>query len=54
MTRKEARSHAGDFDRMNEVYRCHVRDAPPARATVRVSALPSGALVEISAVALAS
>ena len=43
----------GDFQGMNEVYRRHVGDVPPARATLEVSALPSGALVEIEAVALA-
>ncbi len=42
-----------DFQGMNEVYRKHVGDVPPARATVEVSALPSGALLEIDAVALA-
>ena len=42
-----------DFQGMNEVYRRHVGDVPPARATIEVSALPSGALVEIEAVALA-
>jgi 2-iminobutanoate/2-iminopropanoate deaminase len=42
-----------DFAGMNEVYRRHVGDVPPARATVEVSRLPSGALVEIEAVALA-
>jgi 2-iminobutanoate/2-iminopropanoate deaminase len=42
-----------DFAGMNEVYRRHVGDVPPARATVEVSALPSGALVEIDAIALA-
>jgi 2-iminobutanoate/2-iminopropanoate deaminase len=42
-----------DFQGMNEVYREHVGDVPPARATVEVSALPSGALVEIDAIALA-
>ena len=41
-----------DFQGMNEVYRGHVGEVPPARATVEVSALPSGALVEIEAVAL--
>jgi len=41
----------GDFAAMNEVYARHVGDRPPARATVEVSALPSGALVEIEAVA---
>ncbi|HVD50178.1 MAG TPA: Rid family detoxifying hydrolase [Gaiellaceae bacterium] len=43
----------GDFAGMNEVYARHVGDAPPARATIEVSALPSGAKVEIEAIALA-
>ena len=43
----------GDFVAMNEVYARHVGDRPPARATIEVSALPSGAKVEIEAVALA-
>ena len=43
----------GDFAAMNEVYARHVGDRPPARATVEVSALPSGAKVEIEAIALA-
>ena len=42
-----------DFQGMNEVYRRHVGDVPPARATVEVAGLPGGALVEIEAVALA-
>ena len=42
----------GDFPAMNEVYGQHVGPVPPARATVEVAALPSGALVEIEAVAL--
>jgi 2-iminobutanoate/2-iminopropanoate deaminase len=42
-----------DFQGMNDVYRQHVEDVPPARATVEVSGLPSGALVEIEAIALA-
>jgi 2-iminobutanoate/2-iminopropanoate deaminase len=41
----------GDFQGMNEVYARHVGDSPPARATVEISALPSGAKVEIEAVA---
>ncbi|HEY7692416.1 MAG TPA: Rid family detoxifying hydrolase [Gaiellaceae bacterium] len=41
-----------DFQAMNDVYRKHVGDVPPARATLEVSALPSGALVEIDAIAL--
>jgi 2-iminobutanoate/2-iminopropanoate deaminase len=42
----------GDFQAMNEVYARHAGGTPPARATVEVSALPSGAKVEIEAVAL--
>jgi 2-iminobutanoate/2-iminopropanoate deaminase len=42
-----------DFQAMNEVYRQYVGELPPARATVEVSALPAGALVEIDAIALA-
>ena len=41
----------GDFAGMNEVYVRHVGDRPPARSTIGISALPSGALVEIEAVA---
>jgi 2-iminobutanoate/2-iminopropanoate deaminase len=40
-----------DFAGMNEVYARHAGGAPPARSTVEVSRLPSGALVEIEAVA---
>lgn len=40
-----------DFGAMNEVYAQHVGDLPPARSTVEISGLPSGALVEIEAVA---
>jgi len=40
-----------DFAAMNEVYARHVGDRPPARSTVEVSRLPSGALVEIEAIA---
>jgi len=42
-----------DFPGMNEVYKKHVGDQPPARSTVEVARLPSGALVEIEAIALA-
>ena len=41
----------GDFAAMNEVYARWVGDRPPARSTVEVSALPSGARVEIEAIA---
>jgi 2-iminobutanoate/2-iminopropanoate deaminase len=43
----------GDFQGMNEVYARHVGAQPPARSTVEVAKLPSGALVEIEAIALA-
>lgn len=43
----------GDFAAMNEVYARHVGERPPARSTVEVAKLPSGALVEIEAVAVA-
>jgi 2-iminobutanoate/2-iminopropanoate deaminase len=41
----------GDFAAMNEVYARHVGASPPARSTVEVAALPSGAKVEIEAIA---
>jgi len=44
-------ANLADFQGMNEVYARHVGDSPPARATIEVSALPSGALVEIDAIA---
>jgi len=40
-----------DFAGMNEVYARRVGDRPPARSTVEVARLPSGALVEIDAIA---
>ena len=40
-----------DFAAMNEVYAKHVGPDFPARATVQIGALPSGALVEIAVVA---
>ena len=43
----------GDFGGMNEIYARHVGEQPPARATIEVSALPSGAKVEIEAIATA-
>jgi 2-iminobutanoate/2-iminopropanoate deaminase len=41
-----------DFAGMNEVYRRHVGDVPPARSTVPIgAALPDGALLEVEAIA---
>ena len=47
-------ANLADFAAMNEVYARHVGEQPPARATVEVSGLPSGALIEIEAVAIAA
>ena len=40
-----------DFAAMNAVYARHVGDRPPARSTIGISQLPSGARVEIEAIA---
>ncbi len=42
-----------DFQAMNEVYGRRIGESPPARATLEVSKLPSGAKVEIEAIAVA-
>jgi 2-iminobutanoate/2-iminopropanoate deaminase len=42
-----------DFQGMNEVYARRIGEPPPARATIEVSKLPSGAKLEIEAIALA-
>ncbi len=41
----------GDFAAVNENYGGYFKEAPPARSTVQVAALPRGARVEIEAVA---
>ncbi len=43
-----------DFPEVNRTYASYFTDAPPARATVQVGALPLGARVEIDMVALAA
>ena len=43
-----------DFDKVNEVYKRHFSDPPPARSTFQVAALPRGARVEIEAIAVRS
>jgi 2-iminobutanoate/2-iminopropanoate deaminase len=40
-----------DFGAMNEVYARHVGEPYPARATVQIGALPSGARIEVEVVA---
>ena len=42
-----------DFAAVNEEYGRYFPDAPPARATVQVAALPKSAKVEIEAIAIA-
>jgi 2-iminobutanoate/2-iminopropanoate deaminase len=42
-----------DFQAVNEIYASYFTQAPPARSTVQVSALPKGARVEIEAIAVA-
>lgn len=42
----------GDFARVNAIYGDAFVVDPPARATVQVSALPKGAVVEIDAIAV--
>jgi 2-iminobutanoate/2-iminopropanoate deaminase len=44
-------SDLDDFQGMNEVYAAKIGDRPPARSTFQVAKLPSGALVEIEAIA---
>ncbi len=41
----------GDFQVVNQTYAKRFSNAPPARATVQVAALPKGARVEIDAIA---
>src|SRR5438093_1033198 len=42
-----------DFQAVNEIYGSYFKQAPPARSTVQVPALPKGARIEIEAVAMA-
>jgi 2-iminobutanoate/2-iminopropanoate deaminase len=44
-------SDLGDFQKVNSIYAEKFGEVAPARATVEVSRLPKGALVEIDAVA---
>jgi 2-iminobutanoate/2-iminopropanoate deaminase len=43
-----------DFQTVNEIYASYFNQAPPARSTVQVPALPKGARVEIEAIAVAN
>jgi len=43
----------GDFQSVNEIYGSYFKQAPPARSTVQVAALPKGARVEIETIAVA-
>ena len=44
----------GEFPRMNAIYERFFRAPAPARATVEVSGLPKGVVVEIDAIAIRS
>lgn len=44
----------GNFQEVNSAYGSFFNDAPPARATIQVAALPLGACVEIEAIATTS
>lgn len=41
-----------EFANMNRVYATYFKEAPPARTTVQVAALPRNAKIEISAIAM--
>jgi 2-iminobutanoate/2-iminopropanoate deaminase len=41
-----------DFQTVNEIYASYFNQAPPARSTVQVPALPRGARIEIEAIAV--
>ena len=45
-------TNLSDFQGMNSVYAERVGAIPPARSTIEVAALPSGAIVEIESIAL--
>lgn len=45
-------ANMSDFSTVNAIYGQAFADAPPARSTVEVAALPLGGLVEIEAIAL--
>ena len=42
-----------DFQAVNEIYASYFKQAPPARSTVQVAALPKGARIEIEVIAVA-
>jgi 2-iminobutanoate/2-iminopropanoate deaminase len=44
----------GDFQTVNEIYGSYFKQAPPARSTVQVAALPKEARVEIEVIAVAN
>ncbi|HYY14034.1 MAG TPA: Rid family hydrolase, partial [Chthoniobacterales bacterium] len=42
-----------DFETVNQVYATYFKQAPPARSTVQVAALPKRARIEIETIAVA-
>lgn len=45
-------SNMSDFSEMNKVYEKKFKDSKPARATVEVSNLPKGVMIEIDCIAI--
>lgn len=41
-----------DFSALNEIYRRHFKEDPPARSTIQVARLPRDARIEIEAIAI--
>jgi 2-iminobutanoate/2-iminopropanoate deaminase len=41
-----------NYNKMNDIYRKHFKEDPPARSTVQVARLPRNAMIEIEAIAL--
>jgi 2-iminobutanoate/2-iminopropanoate deaminase len=41
-----------NYNKMNEIYRRHFKEDPPARSTIQVARLPRNAMIEIEAIAL--
>jgi 2-iminobutanoate/2-iminopropanoate deaminase len=44
-------TNIADFPKVNEIYESYLKEPLPARATVEVSNLPKGALIEIACIA---
>jgi 2-iminobutanoate/2-iminopropanoate deaminase len=45
-------TNLGDFNKVNEIYAKYFNEPYPTRATIQISALPKGSLIEIAAIAI--